>query len=48
MTFSTLHIALTAAITGLLVLAAAAWRQPRGQWRALLAVAVLSGGAVFL
>ncbi len=49
MTFSTLHITLTALISGLLfVLAAAAWRLPRGQWQGVLAVAVLSAGAAFL
>ena len=48
MTFSTLHIAVTAVICGLLALAAAMWRLPRGQWRAIAAVAVLSAGAVFL
>jgi hypothetical protein len=48
MTFSTLHITLTAVLCGLFALAAAAWRLPRSQWRTMLAVAVLSGGAVFL
>jgi hypothetical protein len=48
MTFSTLHITLTALLTGLLALAAAAWRLPRRRWPDLLAVAVLSGGAVFM
>ncbi len=48
MTFSTLHIAATALTVGVLTLAVAAWRLPRGQWRQALIVALLSGGAVFL
>jgi hypothetical protein len=48
MTFSTLHITLTALLTGVLALAAAAWRLPRGHWQSGQAVGVLSGGAVFL
>jgi hypothetical protein len=48
MTFSTVHIALNAALTGLLAISAAAWRLPCGHWQLVLAVGVLSGGAVFL
>jgi hypothetical protein len=48
MTFSTLHITLTAVLCGLFALDAAALRLPRGHWQPVLAVAVLSGGAVFL
>jgi hypothetical protein len=48
MTFTTLHIAVTAVICGLLALAAAAWRLPRRRWAELLAVSVLTAGAVFL
>jgi hypothetical protein len=48
MTFSTLHIAVTAGITALLTLTAALWRLPGHRWREALTVAVLSGGAVML
>ena len=48
MTFSTLHIAVTAVITAVLVCGVAVWRLPRGQWRQALVVAVLAGAAVFL
>jgi hypothetical protein len=48
MTFSTAHIALTAAISGLLALAAGLWRLPRSDWPDALAVALLTGAAVFL
>lgn len=48
MTFSTAHIALTAAITGLLVAAVALWRLPRRQWQQALVVALLAGASVFL
>jgi hypothetical protein len=48
MTFSTAHIAVTAAITGLLVAAVALWRLPRGKWRQALVVALLAGASVFL
>ena len=47
MTFSTLHITVTALLVGLFSLAVGAWRL-RGRWPDLLIVAVLSGGAVFL
>lgn len=47
-TFSVAHIAVTAAITGLLALAAAAWRLPRRAWPDIVAVAVLSGASVLL
>lgn len=42
------HIALTAAITGILALGAAAWRLPRGAWLDVVAVGVLAAGSVFL
>jgi hypothetical protein len=48
MTFSTAHIALTAATFGLLTLGVALWRLPRQAWRQALVVALLSGVAVFL
>ncbi|MGH3848029.1 MAG: hypothetical protein ACRDS0_42485, partial [Pseudonocardiaceae bacterium] len=48
MTFSTAHIALTAAISGLLALAAGLWRLPRDTWPDALAVALLTAVAVFL
>jgi hypothetical protein len=48
MTFSTLHITVTALLCALFALAAATWRLPRERWPDLLAVAVLSAGAVFL
>lgn len=47
-TFSASHIALTAAITGVLVLIAAVWRLPRGAWLDVIAVGVLAAAAVFL
>jgi hypothetical protein len=47
-TFSVAHIAVTAAITGLLALVAAAWRLPRSAWPDIVALAVLSGAAVLL
>jgi len=47
-TFSAGHIALTAAITGVLALAAAAWRLPRRAWPDMLAVGVLAAASVFL
>ena len=46
--FSVAHIGLTAALTGVLVLAAAAWRLPRTAWPDVLAVGILSAAAVFL
>lgn len=47
-TFSAGHIALTAAITGVLVLTTAMWRLPRGSWPDVVAVGVLATAAVFL
>ncbi len=46
--FSATHIALTAALTGVLALAAAAWRMPRSAWPDVVSIGVLSGAAVFL
>jgi hypothetical protein len=47
MSFSLAHILLTAAITAALTLGAAWWRLPRGAWPDILAIALLSGVAVF-
>ncbi|MFD2415592.1 hypothetical protein [Amycolatopsis pigmentata] len=47
-TFGAGHIALTAAITGVLALAAAAWRLPRKAWLDVVAVGVLAAASVFL
>lgn len=47
-TFSAGHIALTAVISGILALAAAAWRLPRQAWPEMIAVGVLTAGSVFL
>ncbi|HEY2766032.1 MAG TPA: hypothetical protein VGJ13_18785 [Pseudonocardiaceae bacterium] len=47
-TFTTVHIALTAALTGILALAGAVWRLPRGAWLDIAAVGVLAAAAVFL
>ncbi len=46
--FGAASIALTAALTGVLALMAAAWRLPRSAWSDVVAVGVLSGAAVFL
>jgi hypothetical protein len=46
--FGATHIALTAALTGVLALAAAAWRLPRTAWPDVVAIGVLSAAAVFL
>jgi gamma-glutamyltranspeptidase len=46
--FSTAHIGLTALTTGLFAMAAAAWRLPRGHWRHMLAIGVLTAAAVFM
>ena len=46
--FSAIHIALTATLTGVLALAAAAWRLPRTAWPDVVAIGVLSAAAVFL
>jgi hypothetical protein len=48
MSFSTAHILLTAAITAVIALAAGYWRLPRAAWPDTLALAALSGAAVFL
>lgn len=48
MTFSTAHILLTAAITSVVALPVGFWRLPPARWLDILAVAVLSGVAVFL
>jgi hypothetical protein len=47
-TFSAAHITLTAAITGVIALAAAAWRLPRSAWIDIAAVAILSTASVLL
>lgn len=46
--FGANHITLTAAPTGVLALAAAAWRLPRTAWPDVVAIGVLSAAAVFL
>jgi hypothetical protein len=46
--FGATHIALTATLTGVLALAAAAWRLPRTAWPDVVAIGVLSAAAVFL
>lgn len=46
--FTTSHIALTAAITGVLVLIAAVWRLPLRALPNAVAIGVLAGAAVFL
>lgn len=46
--FGATHIALTAALTGVLALAAAMWRLPRSAWPDAVAVGALSAAAVFL
>lgn len=48
MTFSTLHITVTALICGAFSLTFATWRLRRDRWLDLAAVAVLSAGVVFL
>jgi hypothetical protein len=48
MIFSTVHIAVTAMVTGVLAGALAWWRLPRPVWRQALVVAVLAAVAVFL
>jgi hypothetical protein len=48
MVFSTVHIVLTAALTGVLAGAVAWWRLPRRAWGQVVVVAVLAGAAVFL
>lgn len=46
--FSAIHIAGTAALTGVLALGAAAWRLPRTAWPDVGAIGILSAAAVFL
>jgi hypothetical protein len=46
--FGVTRIALTAALTGVLALAAAAWRLPRTAWPDVVAIGVLSAASVFL
>jgi hypothetical protein len=48
MTFTTLHIALTAATVAVLTFAVGMWRLSRRAWRQALVIALLSGAAVFL
>ncbi|OBF51343.1 hypothetical protein A5756_20390 [Mycobacterium sp. 852002-53434_SCH5985345] len=46
--FGAPRIALTAGLTGVLTLAAAAWRLPRSAWSDVVALGALSAAAVFL
>jgi hypothetical protein len=46
--FGTAHILLTAAITSAVALAIGFWRLPPARWLDILAIAALSGAAVFL
>jgi hypothetical protein len=46
--FSHAHIAVTAAVTGLLALAGAWWRLPHRAWDDVAAIAVLSASSVYL
>jgi hypothetical protein len=46
--FGATRIALTAALTGVLALGAAAWRLPRTAWPDVVATGALSAAAVFL
>jgi hypothetical protein len=46
--FSHAHIAVTAAVTGVLAAAAAWWRLPRPAWADTAAMGVLSAASVFL
>src|SRR6266536_174486 len=48
MTFTTLHITLTAATVAVLTLAVGLWRLPRPAWRQALVVSLLAGAAVVL
>ncbi len=48
MTFTTLHITLTAATVAVLTFAVGMWRLPRRAWRQAPVIALLSGVAVFL
>lgn len=47
-TFSTAHIAVTSVITGVVILAGAWWRLPRGAWPDIAAAAILSTASVLL
>jgi hypothetical protein len=46
--FGAMHIALTAALTGVLALAGAVWRLPRNAWPDAVTIGALSAAAVFL
>ena len=48
MTFTTLHIAVAAMITGLLAGLIGLWRLPRDQWQQVPVLALLTAAAVFL
>src|SRR5947207_3426428 len=48
MTFTTLHITLTAATVAVLTFAAGLWRLPRPAWQQAMTVALVAGAAVFL
>jgi hypothetical protein len=48
MTFTTLHITLTAATVAVLTFAVGMWRLHRRAWRQAIVIALLSGAAVFL
>src|ERR1700736_645412 len=48
MTFTILHIVLTAALTGVVALIVGMWRLPRERWPDTIAAAVLAGAAVAL
>jgi hypothetical protein len=48
MTFTTLHIVLTAALTGVVALIVGMWRLPRKRWLDIIAAAVLAAAAVLL
>ena len=48
MTFTTLHIVLTATLTGVAALIVGMWRLPRERWLDTIAAAVLAGAAVAL
>jgi hypothetical protein len=48
MTFTTVHIVLTAALTAVAALIVGMWRLPRERWLDTIAAAVLAGAAVAL
>ena len=48
MTFTTLHIVVTAALTAVVALIVGIWRLPRERWLDTIAAAVLAGAAVEL